>query len=618
MSATANRTRGAVPTKMAAAIAALALLAVPAPGSADGSSRTVLLTLTDEVSLTQLSDSVHTLGGRVLQTLEIADSLLVELPVGVAVPVGAALVPDTPMKVNGTQTYYETTEPTYRETIGLTEDSSLGAGVKVALVDTGVADVPDLERVVHINTSGDRDGDRLGHGTFLAGLIAGDGRFRGVAPEATIVDIQVADRKGNTSLHRVLAGLDAAAENDVDVVNLSLSSQSPLPPSFDPLSRALDNLWDEGVTVVVAAGNDGPEWGTVGSPGNTPSLITVGALDERNTVDVSDDGVAEFSSRGSVVDRTKPDLIAPGVSLVSTAAPRSLAVKKNPESLVDGGYMRGSGTSMAAAVVSGAAAALLGEREALEPNGVKALLLGTTRDGGPTLDDGAGNGALDLSAALNGVDSADLNPEQADPEIVSDESGPAEADADAWAAFAEAWTAKDKAAARAAWSELAPRTRIWAARAWSTAVVANGLGLDAKDFKARAWSARAWSAEKWLARAWSARAWSARAWSDEEWLARAWSARAWSDEEWLARAWSARAWSDEDWAARAWSARAWSAMDWNARAWSAPRMVSPRMVSPRMVSPRMVSPRMVSPRMVSPRMVSPRMVSTRMVSPRMV
>ncbi len=107
MSTTANRTRGAVPTRMAAAIAALSLLAMPVPAGAQGSGRTVLLTLTEGASLTQLADTVGALGGRVLATLELSDSLLVELPKGVGAPAGSAEIPDTPMKVNGTQQYYE-------------------------------------------------------------------------------------------------------------------------------------------------------------------------------------------------------------------------------------------------------------------------------------------------------------------------------------------------------------------------------------------------------------------------------------------------------------------------------------------------------------------------------
>ena len=123
MSTTANRTRGAVPTRMAAAIAALALLAMPMPAGAHGQSRTVLLTLTEGTNLSQLADNVAALGGRVLTTLEIADSLLVELPSGAALPAGSAEIPDTPMRVNGAkQKYYDTEVPTYLETIGAAAD----------------------------------------------------------------------------------------------------------------------------------------------------------------------------------------------------------------------------------------------------------------------------------------------------------------------------------------------------------------------------------------------------------------------------------------------------------------------------------------------------------------
>jgi serine protease AprX len=531
--------------------------------------------LTEGASLSQLADTVGSLGGRVLATLELSDSLLVELPIGVRAPAGSAEIPDTPMKVNGTQQYYKTTVPTYRETIGVPEGSRLGDGVTVALVDTGVSAQADglQANVEHVNVSDGANGDGLGHGTFLAGLIAGTGTHQGVAPGARILDVQVADEKGNTSLWKVLEGLNVAGKAGVDVVNLSLSTDSPLPPSFDPLSRTLERLWDElGVTVVVAAGNDGPGWGTVASPGNTPTVITVGALDEKATPAPGDDTVAEFSARGTLYDAMKPDLVAPGVSLVSTAAPGSIAVKRNKDSLVGDGYMRGSGTSMSAAVVSGAVAALLSEKEGLTPDTVKAHLEKTARSSDDLQNtDGAGAGALDLGKALSTEVVAAV---QAPPEVVPGEFGPDERDAERWAAFAALWAANDdspeaEAQLKAAWQALSPRTKIWAARAWSMAVVANSLGEGREEFEARAWSARAWSAEEWLARAWSARAWSARAWSDEEWLARAWSARAWSDEEWLARAWSARAWSDSDWAARAWSARAWSARAWSARAWSA-------------------------------------------------
>ncbi len=333
MSTTANRTRGAVPTRMAAAIAALSLLAMPVPAGAQGSGRTVLLTLTEGASLTQLADTVGTLGGRVLATLELSDSLLVELPKGVGAPAGSAEIPDTPMKVNGVRAYNDHTEPTFRQTVRAPGDASVGAGVTIALLDTGVAEVPGLAHVVNQAIPGVDEGtDGLGHGTFLAGIIGGrEANYLGVAPGATLVDVKVANEQGETSLARVLAGLELVRQQKVDVLNVSLSTGSPLPPAFDPLTVALDRLWESGVTVVVAAGNEGPKWGSVTSPGNDPRLLTVGALDEDGTSQRGDDSVAAFSSRGSAFSKAKPDLVAPGVSLVSTAAPGSKAVIENRE-----------------------------------------------------------------------------------------------------------------------------------------------------------------------------------------------------------------------------------------------------------------------------------------------
>jgi serine protease AprX len=563
---------------MAAALAAISLLAMPVPAGAQGSGRTVLLTLTEGASLTQLADTVGALGGRVLATLELSDSLLVELPTGVGAPAGSAEIPDTPMKVNGTQQYYDAKVPTYRATIGLDEDSNLGEGVTVALVDTGVAEADGLKtgvNVEHKNVSGAAQGDGLGHGTFLAGLIAGRGEFKGVAPAAKLLDVQVADAQGNTTLSKVLAGLDAVIDHgDVDVVNISLSSGSPLPPSFDPLARALERLWAEGVTVVAAAGNEGPRKGSVGSPGNHPVLLTVGALDEINKPERAGDAVAEFSSRGKKNSSDKPDLVAPGVSLVSTAASGSMAVADNPGSLVGDNYMRGSGTSMSAAVVSGAAAAVLSERPELSPDQIKALLKGTAYP--LSGSEGAGAGALDLGTAL--TSEIPETPATEPPTEDEDSWGPSEEDAQGWAAFAAAWEANDKTAAKAAWKALSWQTQQWATRAWALAVVASSLGLDEEEFLSRSWSSRSWSFDEWLSRSWSSRSWSSRSWSYDEWLSRSWSSRSWSSrswssrswsaDEWLSRSWSSRSWSFDDWASRSWSSRSWSFDDWASRSWS--------------------------------------------------
>ncbi len=250
MSTTANRTRGAVPTRMAAAIAALSLLAMPVPAGAQGSGRTVLLTLTEGASLSQLADTVGSLGGRVLATLELSDSLLVELPIGVRAPAGSAEIPDTPMKVNGTQHVLQDDESRPTRDHRRTADSTARPGVTVALVDTGVAEADGLDGWCTWSTStslGAPDGDGLGP-RHVPGRAhrrrAASSRALPRRPRCSTSRWPTA--QGNTSLSKVLAGLRGGSRaGHVDVVNLSLSTDSPLPPSFDPLTRALDRLWAE-------------------------------------------------------------------------------------------------------------------------------------------------------------------------------------------------------------------------------------------------------------------------------------------------------------------------------------------------------------------------------------
>jgi serine protease AprX len=578
MSGSAGTARGTAPTRVWAAAAALALLAVPVPAASQGSAQTVLLATTGGTTLTQLADSVSAVGGRVLETLSIADSLLVELPAGIMVPGGVA-VPDVSMKVNSTsRSDAEATVSTYRRTIGAPDDDSLGAGVTVALIDTGVADVPDLAHVEHRAVRGVGSGDKYGHGTFLAGIIGGRGAQPGVAPGAGLLDVKVADGEGGTSLSKVLSGLQIAADADVDVVSLSLSTASPLPPGFDPLSRALERLWERGVVSVVAAGNDGAD-GEVQSPGNHPTLLTVGSVDEGTmTGGREDDSVASFSSRGSTSGLAKPDLVAPGTSIVSTMAPGSVAASRTAWN--DGTFMRGSGTSMSTALAAGAAAAVLAANPELQPNGVKALLVGTTYSNDDLEPaDGAGAGALDLGAALAAAGAADLDPEQSLPGAHSGDWGPSEADGRAWAAFAAAWKSGDLAAAKAAWAELSWQTKQWASRAWMTSVLASSLGLSEPSFEARSWAARSWAFDGWLARSWAARSWAARSWAFDQWLARSWAARSWAARSWaarswaadgwLARSWAARSWADDEWAARSWAARSWATSGWSADSWGA-------------------------------------------------
>ncbi|MDT7570940.1 MAG: serine protease AprX, partial [Actinomycetota bacterium] len=396
-----------------------------------------------------------------------------------------------------------------------------------------------------------------GHGTFVAGLVAGDGksskgRYAGVAPEADILDVKVADAGGNTTLVTVLKGLQAvAAHPAVDIVNLSLSSGSPLPYQIDPLSAALEALWRRGVTVVVPAGNDGPGAGTIASPGNDPVLLTAGGLDVNQSARRDDDVVADWSGRGPAQQGVqKPDLVAPGAHVVSLRAAGSTVDTANPDAQVGDDYFKGSGTSFSTAVTAGAAAALLTRRPSFTPGQVKAALLGSAYKATGLRDkNAAGAGALDLEAAYDEKPKKDKPIEDAVP-----------GDPALWAAFLNALLSGDEAAAASSWSKLSAEARNWAASSWSL------LSPDARNWAARNWAARNWAgatAEEWAARNWAARNWAARNWADSDWSARNWSARNWAASSWSARNWAANDWVDDDWAARNWSARNWSARNWS-------------------------------------------------------
>jgi serine protease AprX len=557
-----------------AAVAAVAVaLLMPASASSGASAPTTSPTVRQlafwadggAAGLSSLAAELRTSGAKVVSRLTVADAVVVEVPSTWQPPVGVATAGDRAMNVAGNAD--TSTAPAQRSGTGSgkgSADSFDGDGVTVAIVDTGVADVPDLRgSVQHVNVSGAAKGDGYGHGTFLAGLIASSGAssgglYRGVAPKADILDVQVAAADGSTSLFRVLAGLQAVADrarrdDSLRVVNLSLSADDPGAPGIDPLSRALEGLWNRGLVVVVAAGNDGPDAGTVSVPGTDPAVITVGALDTLRTVSRSDDVVAPFSARGIAGDpNAKPDLVAPGVSTVGLRAPGSVIDTDHPSARVGSANFRGSGTSMATAVASGDIAGLLSVLPDLDPDGVKdALTQGAYAVPGDRTATGAG--AIDLVAAKAAAQRTAQDHAQWAGKDVSA----------AYDRFAAAWQSGSRSAAMTAWLQLPVSLRSSIADDWATSVVGdNAADVDHADL------ARAWAQDSDLGAGWLARTWSARTWSSDDWLARTWSARTWSARTWSARTWSARTWSSDDWSARTWSARTWSARTWSARTWS--------------------------------------------------
>jgi serine protease AprX len=383
----------------------------------------VVVTSTDERSA---ADAVASVGGAVESSLPIIGGVVANVP---ADRIGelstyATVVRDRAMHVRSVA-YDGSPSTAYPYEVGATEvwNDTAGAGVGVALVDTGVAPVPDLlDRVVAVAdlTPEHAMADGYGHGTFMAGLIAGngtasEGAYTGVAPLAHLVSIKVALSDGSTTLGTVLEALqlvDRSREKfNIRVMLLALSSDSDASPDTDPLTHALRKLWDHGVFVVVPAGNDGPDAGSVDLPGNDPVLMTAGAIDDMGTRSVSDDQVPSWTSRGpSRFGDAKPDVAAPGVHLVSLRAPGSVIDHENPSARVGEMYFRGSGTSMSAAVTAGVGALVLAAHPDMSPDEVKAALV----DGATPLD-GADASAVGAGVVNASATSADVAAGERDP-----------------------------------------------------------------------------------------------------------------------------------------------------------------------------------------------------------
>ncbi len=286
-----------------------------------------------------------------------------------------------------------------------------GRGVTVALLDTGVTPGPDLgERLLaRVDLTAEHTGvDTFGHGTHLAGLLAGDGtqsleRWTGAAEDADLVSVKVAAWDGATDVTSVVAGLHWVVANrarfGIRVVSLSYGTDGLGRAGTDPLAAAVEQAWRAGIVVVVSAGNAGAP-GTVTTPGDDPYVVTVGAADLAGTAQTADDVVAPFSSRGPTAQGlAKPDLLAPGVGLVGLRAPGSTIDTFRAGARVGGAYFRGAGTSQAAAIVSGVVARMVGANPALTPDQVKGILLATA-DPHLAGTPGAGAGLVVAAAAV--------------------------------------------------------------------------------------------------------------------------------------------------------------------------------------------------------------------------
>ena len=396
-----------------------------------------------------------------------------------------------------------------------------GNGVTVAVLDSGVASDPDLgSRVLaSVNFADPRSAeDPGGHGTHVAGIIAGDGtrsngEFGGIAPQANIVDVRVLGASGSGRISSVVRGIEWVLAHrtvyNIRVINLSFGAPAPVSYRADPFSAAVEIAWRRGLAVVVAAGNGGPTQDTVLSPGIDPYVITVGATDDRGTADRDDDVFAWFSAWGS---NPKPDLVAPGRRLVSLRVSGSTLDTLYPSKLVaaqnGATYFQLTGTSMSTGVVSGAAALSLQRLPGITPDQLKALLAGTTRPYGTAGATGVpdpiadGSGLLDAKAADQQLQQASTLP--------AANGGLRPADGFARALYPVLYGSplywKDPTLGGILWNLLTWDTLTWNSVAW------DNFAWDSVAWDSVAWDSVAWDSVAWDSVAWDSVAWDSVAW----------------------------------------------------------------------------------------------------------
>ncbi len=536
--------------KVRLALAGIAILATfvgtslaATPPASASASNTVDVIVTSDGLLSPVQAVLSVLG-TVLTQYHVIDGVEAAIP-SIAEPVLAALpgiivTPDISVNV---QSVPESTGPhtpsdEFLQQTGaaqLAAQGDTGQGVTVAVLDTGIDNLPDfagrLIGGVDLTGAGNPFQDDYGHGTFVAGLIAGDGassggQYSGEAPGADLVSIKVAGASGVTNLSTLITGVQWAIDHEasygIRVLNISLGFQPMTSTVINPLDQAVQAAWNAGIAVVVSAGNAGPSNGTILSPGDDPLVITVGALDDMAQPNVADDEMNDFSSVGptSPDGWVKPDLVTSGRSVVSLAAPGSTIYQDYPSARIGAANFVGSGTSFSAAITSGAAALVLADNPDLTPDQLKARLLGTTNPGP------VGNPFVDGHGALNAYAAATAGPmdfDQTAPGLTLNLLGGT--------------------------VSLAPTgsADTWNTQLWSGLPASQQPGGDAD------WDGWNWNGSDWNGFTWTGKAWNDGGWAGAEWNSLDWTGKAWNDAGWAGSAWAGAAWSGSAWACSAWN-----------------------------------------------------------------
>ncbi len=568
-------------TAVGALLVGALFAATAAPASAQtastASTRATAVIVRASAALGPAEHAVEAAGGHVDRELRLIDGFAAHVPSD-ALPALRTNPAILGISADGSVTFDSTTTPysasndfgsmfNVVRSIGanqLWNQHASGQGIGVALLDTGVAPVPGLTAGNVVNgpdlsldagRAASEGIDEFGHGTHLAGIIAGrdssaanygaynnPSYFTGVAPDATVVNVKIGAADGAVDVSQVIAGLDwvVAHKNDpglnIRVVNLSFGTNSQQSYLIDPLAYAAEQVWRSGIVVVVAAGNEGNTTSILSDPAIDPYVLAVGA-DGHYDKDGNKLYVSSFSNAGNPTRH--PDLVAPGQSIVSLRNPGSFADSMFAGGRVNdpaGRFFRGSGTSQSAAVVSGAVATLLSRYPTLTPDQVKGLLMAYATPIAGVSSSLQGAGEINLSKL------AGLTPSRI-------------------AAYTQTWTASSGTG-----SLEAARGGVHLVGADGTLLTGEttvfGVAFDGHSWRNNAWDAASWQGGSWTASDWTGHSWRGDAWDGHSWSSDNWAGHSWSADTWDGHSWRGHSWSASDWSSDSWTGSTWSDTQW--------------------------------------------------------
>jgi len=561
-------------------------------GAPDGATARYIVRSNDDLLLAVGRAAVD-LGGRLVASQTALGTVVVDLPVGTANRLRAVagveqVIPDSKLQLQSLTNTLTGGEPTYvgppsnlAQLTGATtfwRNGYSGQGVDVALLDSGVLPVegmmtanklvigPDLSfesqapNLAHLDT--------FGHGTHMAGIIAGrDGgstpstyatdntRFLGMAPGSRIVSLKLADAQGNTDVSQVIAAIDWVVAHSRDaglnirVLNLSFGTDSLQSYQLDPLAHAAEVAWNSGIVVVASAGNSAETRTGLANPAYSPAVLAVGAVNTQGTADRSDDRVPAFSQRGAVAEgKRAPDLVAPGTSIVGLRATGSFVdIKYGATGVFRERFFKGSGTSQSAAVVSGAAALLISQRPWLSPDQVKDILRRSAQTVAGATVDAQGAGSLDLTAAYStnsrSVTAAKVHAgggslEQARGRFHVKRNG---------VVLTGELDIFGQPVATGVDTAPTPGTDILTGATWAGGTWSGSPLLGAT-----------WAGDRWAGATWAGATWAGATWAGATWAGATWAGATWAGNSWAGATWAGATWADAEWANDLWSSAGWA------------------------------------------------------------